>query len=239
MTAVPLSDVLEAAAFALIGKRWHQAHIHDVRGEIQTLRNAIELLSRAAKVSGDNPAALEKSAALAKRAMDGHEKALAVLVRQMTPHEAANIPVNVGELVADVLRFLRVGASIKSIVFNLDSIPDALVVAQPYKCRLLILGICTVLIDELDPGAVAEIIVARSGSDVVMAFKSALPCPAVRSPEELWHSVGTSLRLYELLLALNSQWAAANGCRIECGRDAHTQQVTDAQSVLRICYPAA
>jgi hypothetical protein len=233
MNALPLSDVLAAAAYALIAERWQQAYIHDMRGGLQTLRNAVELLSRAAKIPGDNPAALEKSAALAKRAMDSHEKSLTSLVHQLTPPDEAAVSMNLGELAGEVLRFLRVGASIKSIVLTPDMIPDAMIVAQPYKCRLLILGICTALIDGLDPGATIEVVVARSESDVVMEFRSALPCPVIRNPEELWHSAGSTLPSYGLMVALGSQWAGAKGGRVDCRR------LAELQNSLRICYPAA
>src|SRR5580704_5238722 len=101
---LPISDVLEAAAYAVVGERCRQAHLHDARGELQTLHSTIELLARAAKTPGENAAMAEKASALAKRALANHEKSLVELLNRMTPHEASMATVNVGQLVSEVLR---------------------------------------------------------------------------------------------------------------------------------------
>jgi signal transduction histidine kinase len=233
MTALPLNDVLEAAAYALISERWQRAYMHDMRSGLQTLRNALELLARAARGPSENLTALEKSVSLAKRAMDNHEQFLAALMRQTTRHEEAAAAMNLGELVGEVLGFARIGASAKSIVFRVESIPDAPIVAQSCKCRLLLLGICTVSIDELGAGSVIDVGVRRSGSDAVVEFKSGLPCPAIRNPADLWHAAQGALIPYELILALTRQWAGAHGGRLECGQE------PDLRSALRIYYPMA
>jgi hypothetical protein len=233
MTALPLSDVLEAAAYALISERWHRTYVHDMRSGLQTLRNALELLGRAARTPGENLAALERSVALAKRAMDTHEHFLTALMQQTTRHDEAAAPMNLGEVVGEVLRFTRTGASAKSIAFRAESIPDALIVAQPCKCRLLLLGICTVWIEELGPGAAVDVSVRRSGPDALVEFKSELPCPAVRDPAELWRAAQNALTPYELMVSLTRQWAGSRGGRLECGPE------PDLRNALRIYYPMA
>ena len=233
MNAVPLGDVLEAAAFALVSGRCRQAYLHDLRGGLQAIHASLELLARSAKIPGENPAVLEKGFALARRAMDGHEKSLTEVMHQITPRQESGISINLGELVGELLRFLTHEASNKSVTFRADVRPDVVVVAQTHRCRLLLLGLCVVTLDGLPPGAVIDVKVGRAQAHALIEFKSDLPCPAIRNPQDLWHTVQVSLSPYELLLALAWRWVDANGGRIETALESGTR------NVLRIHYPMA
>ncbi len=107
MTELSLNDALDAAAFALVGERCRHAHLHDIRGELQTLQSSLELLARSAKNPTEKIALAEKATALARRALASHEKALLEFVNQITPHVEAPAPVDVREMVDGALRFLR------------------------------------------------------------------------------------------------------------------------------------
>jgi hypothetical protein len=231
ITPLPLGDVLEAAAFALVGERCRQAHIHDARGDLQALHSAIELLARAAKSPGDNALLAEKAAALARRALSNHEKALVDRLNRMTPHLAAPIVVNLGQLVSDVLRTLRNDALSKSIAFRFDAVADVSIVAQPHMCEMVILGLCAMTMDKLAAGASIDVAVGQSDSYAFIEWKSKLPWPAVRSPEELWRSAQDTLLPYELLLAVAWRWSSTQGGRVEMPAE---PQLQDA---LRIYYP--
>jgi hypothetical protein len=228
---LPLSDVLEAAAYAVVGERCRQAHLHDARGELQTLHSAIELLARAAKTPGENAAMAEKASALAKRALANHEKSLVELLNRMTPHDANMATVNVGQLVGEVLRILRNDALSKSIDFRFTAAADVSIEAQPNLCEMVILGLCAMTIDELAAGASIAVTVGRLDSQAYIEWKSDIPWPAVRRPEELWHSARASLSPYELLLAVAWRWTTTNGGRVELPADPH------ARGALRIYYP--
>ena len=231
MKPLPISDVLEAAAYAVVGERCRQAHLHDARGELQTLHSAIELLTRAAKTPGENVALADKASALAKRALAMHEKSLVELLNRMTPHDAAVAPLNVGRLVSEALRILRNDALSKSIEFRFEALADVSIAAQPNLCEMVILGLCAMTVDELAPGASIAVTVGRADGQAYVGWNSDIPWPAVRKPEELWHSARASLSPYELLLAVAWRWTTSNGGRVELPAD---PQVRD---MMRIYYP--
>jgi hypothetical protein len=228
---LPLSGVLEAAAYAVVGERCRQAHLHDARGELQTLHSAIELLARAAKAPGENAALAEKASALARRSLANHEKSLVELLNRMTPHDATVVSVDVGQLVGEVLRILRNDALSKSIAFRFEAVQGVCIVAQPHLCEMVVLGLCAMIIDELAAGASIDVAVGRSDSHAFIEWKSNIPWPTVRSPEALWHSAQTTLTPYELLLAVAWRWTSTNGGRVELPVEPNVHDV------LRIYYP--
>lgn len=201
MKLLPINDVLEAAAYAVVGERCRKAHLHDARGELRTLHSAIELLARAAKTPGENAALADKASALAKRALANHEKSLVELLNRMTPNDAAVAAVNLGHLVSEVLRNLRNDALSKSIDFRFEALADVSIKAQPNLCEMVILGLCAITIDDLAAGTCINVTVGRLDSDAYIEWKSDIPWPAARKPEDLWHSAPPALSPYELLLA--------------------------------------
>jgi signal transduction histidine kinase len=228
---LPISDVLEAAAYAVVGERCRKAHLHDARGELQTLQSAIELLARAAKTPGENAALADKASALAKRALANHEKSLVELLNRMTPHDGAVAAVNLGPLVSEVLRILRNDALSKSIDFRFEALADVSIKAQPNLCEMVILGLCATTIDELAAGTSIRVSVGRVDSHAYIGWKSDIPWPAARRPEDLWHSARAALSPYELLLAVAWRWTSTNGGRVELPAD------TAVRDSLRIYYP--
>jgi hypothetical protein len=228
---LPISDVLEAAAFAVVGERCRQALLHDARGELQTLHSAIERLTRAAKTPGENTALADKASALAKRALAAHEKSLVELLDRMTPHDAVTAPLNVGRLVSETLRILRNDALSKSIEFRFEALADVSIETQPNLCEMVILGLCAMSIDELAVGASVAVTVGRMDGHAYVGWKSDTPWPAVRKPEDLWHSAREALSAYELLLAVAWRWTSTHGGRVEVPQGS---QVRDA---MRIYYP--
>jgi len=233
MTVTASIDVFEAAAYALVGERCRQSYLHQVRGGLQSLHTAVELLVRAAATPGDNPALAERAAALARRALQNHEKSMAELFNELAPMQESADSLNVGEVVAEVLRFIRNDAAGRSITFRVESATDVWVMAQPHKLRLLLLGLVTSLIDAAAPGAVIDVAVARAIPHAMIEFRSGVLCPAFPDPQHLWQSGTTPGSAYELLLALTQRWSTANGGRLEPPVD---PQVPGA---LRIYYPLA
>jgi len=119
MKAVSFTQVLDAAAYALIGERCQQAYIHDIRGGLQAINSAVELLARSVKSPAQNGALLEKASALAHRAMATHEQTVIDIVQGMAPIDEPACTVDLGEVVHEVLHFLRNDAFAKSISFRL------------------------------------------------------------------------------------------------------------------------
>jgi len=231
MTDLSLNDALDAAAYALVGTRCRHAHLHDIRGELQTLQSSLELLARSARTQTDKSAIADKATALARRALANHEKALVEFVNQTTPHEEAAVAIDVGELVGSALRCLRNDAANKSITFKVESTPNLRIVAQPYRSRLLILGLFAMTIDELSRGSVVTVKLCRAESDALIEIQSAVIWPAVRGPEDLWSSATSRVPPCDLLLAVTSRWASANGGRVE------PPQESQSHPALRLYYP--
>jgi hypothetical protein len=226
-----LNDALDAAAYAFVGERCRHAHLHDIRGELQTLQSSLELLARSAKNPTDNTALADKATALARRALANHEKALVEFVNHITPHEEAAVTVDVREMVNSALRSLRNDAANKSVTFKVESAADLHIVAQPYRSRLLILGLFAMTIDELNRGAAVTVTLGRADSDVLIEIQSAVIWPPVRSPEDLWSSATSQVPPHDLLLAVTSRWASANGGRVE------PPQESQSRPALRLYYP--
>jgi hypothetical protein len=234
MTAQALlsADLLEAAAYALVTERCRTSYVHEIRGGLQALNSAMELLARAAKNPGENSALAEKAVTLARRALLNHEQALLELVNQVAPQPEIARTVNVGELMSGVLRFIRNDAANKSITFRLASTADVLVRAQARKFRLLALGLCATLADGLDPGAVVDVTVTRTDASAVIELGPAIPAATIWAPQRFLQATSAAVPLYELVLSLVRQWLSANGGRLDLPAD------SDSPPVLCLSYPS-
>jgi hypothetical protein len=231
MKSVNFTQVLDAAAYALVGERCRQAYMHDIRGGLQALNSAIELLARSAKSPVPNGALLKKASALAQRAMATHEQTLIDLVNRMAPSDEPHSTIDLGEVVQGALHFLRNDAFAKSISFRLALTPGVFISTQSDKCRLLVLGLNAMAIDALETGSVIDVRVAPASCEALLELTSAVPYSGVRDPVDFWPGQ-PALPPYELMLALTSQWANANGGRIELDS-------LDLRKALRIYYPMA
>lgn len=230
MKPISSIDLLEAAAYALISERCRSSYLHDIRGGLQALHGAVELLVRAAKIPG-NSAVADKAAGLARSAMLNHEKSLIELMDQITPRQESATAVNVGEMVGDVLRFVRNDAAGKSISLRLQAAEELHVLAEAHKFRMLVLGLSITLTDGLAAGAVVDVKVTRSRANAVIEFSSIIPCNSIPRPEELWHSAPVPPSPSDLLLSLTQVWAFANGGSVELSAD------SQASNAMRLYYP--
>jgi hypothetical protein len=233
MKSLSTIDILEAAAHALVSERSRQSYLHDIRGELQALHAAVELLMRAANSPQGSAALAEKAATLAKRAALNHERWLVEFLDQLTPQREVPVRVNVGELLEEVLRFVRNDAVNKSVTFRSELARDIVVLAQAHKFRMLILGLCSTLADGLVPGSIIDVAVSRSDGDALVEFRSTVPCSSIPSPEELWPPGGRAGSEFELLLSLTRRWSGENGGSLELSGEVHLPHA------LRLYYPMA
>ena len=229
--AISFIEILGAAVCALVGERCRPSYLHDMRGELHTLNSAVELLARAAKSPEANSAIVEKASSIARHSLVKQEKLLVELVNQLTPQREAPMDVNVGDLVSDVLRFVRNEAAKKSITFRSELARDVVVLAEPHKFRLLILGLCSTLTDGLPAGTVIDVTVTRSDLSALMEFGPIVPCASVRPPSDLLHYAPEKTSTYELLLSLLRQWVSDNAGAIELSPVSHLPKA------LRLFYP--
>jgi hypothetical protein len=231
MKSVSFTQAMEAAAFGLVGQRCRQAYIHDIRGGLQALGSAIELLARSAKSPAQHSALLEKASALAQRAMATHEQVVIDIVQGMAPIDERATVVNLGDLIREAVHFLRNDAVAKSITLHSTLAAGVCISTEPLKCRLLIIGLIVMAIDTLAAGSVIDIRVAHSGSEALLEFKSAAPYSQIRDPSDLWAGLD-SVPPGELMLAVTSRWVCTNGGRIQL-------DLADSPGELRIYYPMA
>jgi signal transduction histidine kinase len=228
--ALSPEELREAAAYALVTQRCRASHLHELRGGLQALNSAVELLARAAKNPGENPALAEKAVALARRALQNHEQALIELVNQVAPQVETAGTVNVGDMLSDVLRFIRTDAANKSISFRLASATDVLLRAPAHKLRLLLLGLCSTLADGLQAGTVVDVSVSRMERIALIEFRPALPAESSASAPT---SASAASPLYELLLDVARRWVSAGGGSLDVSFGA------DSPAVLRISHPTS
>jgi hypothetical protein len=225
-------DVLEAAVYAIVTERYRRSYLHDIHGDLQGLYGGVELLVRAADGRVTNASLADKASALVKRALQNHEKMLIDLVNQVAPTSETPIAVNMGDLAADVLRFVKSDFASKSVTFRFESAPDVVVLAQAGRLRTLILGLCAAAADELAPDSVVELGVTRSDSHALLEFRSMKSYRAfAANSEDAWRA-GSEASCPELVLALTRRWMSAIGGRVELTEDG-------LPSTLRIFYPLA
>jgi hypothetical protein len=134
-------------------------------------------------------------------------------------------------LVGEVLRILRNDALSKSIDFRFEAVADVFIKAQPNLCEMVILGLSAITIDELAAGTSVGVAVGVSDSHAYIEWKSNIPWPAARGPEDLWHSARATLSPCELLLAVASRWTSMHGGSVELPAAPHVRDS------LRIYYP--
>ncbi len=231
MKAITSSDLLEAAAYALVSERCRASYVHDIRGGLQALYGGVELLSRAAK-NPDTGSLADKAAGLARSALVKHEKSLVDLVDQLAPRQEAAVPVNIGELVGEILRFISNDVANKCITFRLHTERDIVVLAEAHKIRFLLLGLSITLTDGLDAGTVIDVNVRRSSDYALIEYASVILSPTIPQLAEIWGSTTPLSSARELLLSLSQAWASDNGGRLEL-----TAEATGSTAV-RLYYPA-
>jgi hypothetical protein len=226
-------DVLEAAVYAFVTERYRRSYLHDIQGDLQGIYGGVELLVRAADGRAANASLAEKAAALVKRALQNHEKMLINLVNQVAPGSEQPVVVNMGDLTADVLRFVRSDFASKFVTFRFESAPDVVVLSQAGRLRNLILGLSAAAADELAPDSVVEVDVSRSESHAKLEFRSMKSYRAsAKGLEDAWHAGGPASRPDELVLALTQRWMSEIGGRVELTGDG-------LPSTLRVFYPLA
>lgn len=233
MKTISPQDMLDAAAYGLISARCRQAYLHDMRGELQTLHSAVDLMVRASRGAPGNADVAEKASSLAKRTMANYENSIVKLVDQMAPQFEARRAVDVAELVASVERLVRNDAARKAVRIALHSTPPLTVVAETNKFRLYLVGLITATLDGLAAGSVIDITVHRSGGDALIEVASDMPRTLILDPDSLWQNSQPQLAPYALFLMLAKQWVIANGGQLELAGG------NPLPNVLRILYPAA
>lgn len=224
------SAVFEAAARATINERCAAAFLHDVRGSMQALFSAFELLGRSARMGGGDPLRVEKACDLAKRAITQHEKATMEILGLLTLQHPEVAVVDLGSLVREAVHFLRSDAATKSVALKVDAAPDLTVRVARARLRTLLVGILTAAIDHTQPDSDLLIEVGRAGQEAVITLASDAGF-AAHAPES--HLDAGKFSAGDLTLRFARQLMSS------CGGRLHIEAAPGTTGRLRLYFPIA
>jgi K+-sensing histidine kinase KdpD len=224
MNAIEVDRMLDAAAHRLIIERCRRAYLHDMRGGLQAIAGAFELLTRLAKSGESNPTMVEKASAIARRALANHEHAMLEMVEQITCEKNDSTEaIDLGELINDIIRFLRNDIASKQIGASVSHSGHLIVQAQKHRLRLVLLGLIAQRIDDCPAGAEMRIRLDRSNGNAALELRCAL-APDSRDEHP-------ALEPHDLVLDMARQWLTTHGGRMELRGD------MPGQADLKIFYP--
>jgi len=210
-----LPDVFTTAARAAIHERCAAAFLHDVRGTMQALFSAFELLGRSARMSEVNPARVEKAWDLARRAISNHEKSTLEVLQLLSLEPTAATSVDLAEVVNGVTHFLRNEAASRYVTVAASVTPEVRISVERAKLQTLLVGLLTAAIEETPAGAELRLSVGRQGSDAVITLGSHGGLGNLRSSDELLAAPRTLIAPRELTLLFARHLLAAGGGRLE------------------------
>jgi len=152
------SGVSQGAARATIQRRCADAHLHDVRGSLQALFGALELLCRVAKGSAD-PARAEKACELARRAMGHHEKTTLELFRLLTFQSDGIREHDLHSLVDGVAHLFRNDVAARGLSLQLIETSQTAVRADRGALHAAVAALLSVAVDSSAPASSVRLLV--------------------------------------------------------------------------------
>jgi signal transduction histidine kinase len=227
-----LTDLYEAAARATINERCAPAYLHDVRGSLQALVGALELLGRSARAGGGDLARVERACDLARRAISRHEKSMIDALQVLTSQQSMAAAVEVGALTRDVVHFLRNDATNKAIRITVASSQGLNVWADRAKLQTLLAGLLTAAIDETQVGGELPISMDRVGGDVTVSIGSHAGYDDIHAAPDLSRRPSPRFHPKDLTLLFAREFLAANGGRLTVDNGVQPQ------GSLTMYYPA-
>ncbi len=155
------SHLLEADLHARVSTRCRRAYLHDLRDGLQAISGAVDLLARSAAAGGENRPLIERAGDLSRRALAAHEASIACLLEDLLFPADASMPVAVGDLIQESIKFLRNDAAAKEIAIRFNRAFEATVNTPRRKLRLMLLGVLTAAIDRLPAGEEIRVALQR------------------------------------------------------------------------------
>ena len=214
MNDLGLTDLYEAAARATINERCAPAYLHDVRGSLQALFGAFELLGRSARAGGGDLARVEKACDLARRAISRHEKSMTDALQVLTSQQSTANAVDVGTLAREVAHFLRNDAANKSVRITVASPEELNVWADRARLQMLLAGLLTAAIDETRAGGEVPVTIDRVGDDVAVSIGSHAGYDDIHAVPDLSQRPSPRFQPKELTLLFAREFLAAGGGRL-------------------------
>ncbi len=215
MEELELPDLFAAAARATINEHSGAAYVHDIRGTLQALFGAIELLARSAK-SGADPARTEKACDLAKRALSQHEQSTLRVLELLTLHQAGTTVVDIGALLSEVAHFLRQDSAMREVkVVVSAAASDLHVSVERAKLQTLLVGLMTDAIEGTPSGAELPVSAQHLGGEVSISIGYAAGYGSWQDMEVTNLRPPSRLRSRDLTLLFAHRFLATNQGRLE------------------------
>jgi signal transduction histidine kinase len=227
MKALDEDQILGAAVNTLVNRRCRRAYLHDLRGGLQAISGAFELLARLARTGKSDPVLAERASAIARSALANHEGAIVEMLQQVVPEEEPVGTVDFGELIDETLQFLRNDIACKQIRLSVDRCDELEVLGRQHELRLMLLGLLTVRIDDCPAGAELIVRLARAEGLAVLTVSS------IGGPESS-HARQSREPVHpgQVVLEWASKGLSRHGGRIELMRAEHSDR-----SECRVYYP--
>jgi hypothetical protein len=145
---------LEFRLHALIAQRYRGAYLHDLRGGLQVMQNAIEVLVRAVNAPRDNSALITRTSELAQRALAAHGELIDATVDRLVIRSDPPASCRASTIVNDVLRFLRSEFASKSITLEMALVDEFKVAVPASRLRLALMVVLTAVLEGNQVGAI-------------------------------------------------------------------------------------
>jgi signal transduction histidine kinase len=216
MSAVDSLD--DAAARAAIGARCRNALLHEIRGGLQAMSGALELLARLARSGGGEAAVIERATSIAKRSLANHETMMLDLVKQITAAEEDPEPADLAIIMEETLKVLRNDIAARRLEIRTERLlPAAEVIVPRNPLRFVLLGW---LIDRIDSTPVGGFMSVRiAGAE--QAAQIELTAIGQRSQDGRSGDPGPLDAHGAIIPAFVRRWVEAHGGRLEgAGPDA-------------------
>jgi signal transduction histidine kinase len=224
------SELFEVAARASINERCALSYLHDVRGSMQALFSAVELLGRSLRGSADRER-VDRACELARRAINQHEKTTIGALEVLTLQHIEASAFDVGPLLADVAHFLRNEAAAREIRITIDVEDDLRISAERGRLQILLVGLLTAAMDVLPKGSTLPVSLGRNGDDAVIRIGSDGGYSSIDVGHDIRHLAGVELGAKELTLLFARRFLDAGAGRLEITAPGGSQ------GQLQIFYP--
>ena len=191
------SDYLQELALrSAVAQRCRGAFLHDMRGGLQSIASAFELLNRAANAAPFNQALAGKASEFFRRALDSHERVLDESLAEICGGAAAVESVQLDVITTQSLKFLQNDAAVRHLSLRPAEMQAVAVPGRASNLRLLLLALLTHAVDHTPPDSVIDVSVVR------------LPRVTLAISSPAWLTTGDGL---EFICAVGRRWLSASG----------------------------
>lgn len=220
----------------MLAERYRHVYLHDLRGGLQSLQNAVQLLARASLSPGQAGDMTARVAELANRSLSTHEQTIQATLDQLLLVDEPALACDLSEVVRQLLKFLQNEIAVNDLTIKFAPREGLHVRAAPNRLRLVIMALLTVGLDRLPRDTVWELRLFEDegnarldlGPTIIpddLAHELNDAQPSLDDIEAFYHS-GLSLRTVRQLLV-------AQGATIEVISD------PGSRAAWRVRYPLA